>query len=224
MKLKKIASLALAGIMAVSMLAGCGDGTTNPGNPDDPVVVPETGIVAAVNNGQDAANDVKINFTSSSSLDALLSNAVKAFGEGANNTNLTNRIAALTGMPTNVAALQKYTGMTNTADVAHKSNKVADNADGVVVEAISAFTITGAFNEDVAMKRAAETINDNVVNMKATSYKKDSTMGGQDYCDYSYTGNVSMVSVEKADGATIYCFAYTIAQTTHVKTLDPAKA
>ena len=32
MKLKKIASLALAGIMAVSMLAGCGEGT----NQEDP--------------------------------------------------------------------------------------------------------------------------------------------------------------------------------------------
>ena len=223
MKLKKIASLMLAGIMAVSMLAGCGEGTTNPGNPDDPVVVPETGIVAAVNNGQDAANDVKINFTSSSSLDALLSNAVKAFGEGANNTNLTNRIAALTGMSTDVAALQNYTGMTAN-DVAYNGNKVKDNADGVVVEAVSAFTITGAFNEDVAMKRAAETIDDFIDDLKATSYEKGTTIGGQDYCDYSYTGNVSMVSVEKADGSTIYCFAYTVAQTTHVKTLDPAKA
>ncbi|OUN69019.1 hypothetical protein B5G12_11740 [Faecalibacterium sp. An58] len=223
MKLKKIASLMLAGIMAVSMLAGCGEGTTNPGNPDDPVVVPETGIVAAVNNGQDAANDVKINFTSSSSLDALLSNAVKAFGEGANSTNLTNRIAALTGMSTDVAALKKYTGMTAN-NVAYNGNKVKDNADGVVVEAVSAFTITGAFNEDVAMKRAAETIDALIYDMKATSYEKGTTIGGQDYCDYSYTGNVSMVSVEKADGTTIYCFAYTVAQTTHVKTLDPAKA
>ena len=223
MKLKKIASLMLAGVMAVSMLAGCGEGTTDPGNPDDPTVVPETGIVAAVNNGQDAANEVKINFTSSSSLDALLSNAVKAFGEKSNDENLTNRIAKLTGMPTNMAKLQKYTGMTGDG-YAHKTNKVADDADGVIVEAVKAFTINNAFNEDVAMKQAADKINDVIAKMKATSYKKDFTMGGQDYCDYSYTGNVSMVSVEKADGTTIYCFAYTIAQTTHVKTLDPAKA
>ena len=32
MKLKKIASLALAGIMAVSMLAGCKDGNGNSGS------------------------------------------------------------------------------------------------------------------------------------------------------------------------------------------------
>ena len=32
MKLKKIASLALAGIMAVSMLAGCGEGIGNSGS------------------------------------------------------------------------------------------------------------------------------------------------------------------------------------------------
>ena len=224
MKLKKIASLMLAGVMAVSMLAGCsGKGTTDPENPGNPVV-PETGIVAAVNDGQNAANAVKIDFTSSSSLDALLSSAVKAFGEKSSDTNLTKRIADLTGMETDMSQLQKYTGMRNTSDVARNTNKVADNADGVVVEAVCAFTVTGAFSEDVAMKQAADSINNVIKDMKATSYKKDATMGGQDYCDYSYTGNVSMVSVEKADGTTIYCFAYTIAQTTHVETLAPAEA
>ena len=224
MKLKKIASLMLAGVMAVSMLAGCsGKGTTDPENPGSPVV-PETGVVAAVNDGQNASNAVKIDFTSSSSLDALLSSAVKAFGENSSNTNLTKRIADLTGMKTDMSQLQKYTGMRNTSDVARNTNKVVDNADGVVVEAVYAFTVTGAFSEDVAMKRAADSINNVIKDMKATSYEKDVTMGGQDYCDYSYTGNVSMVSVEKADGTTIYCFAYTIAQTTHVETLAPAEA
>ena len=47
MKLKKIASLALAGIMAVSMLAGC-NGTGNKPIPRLPAVTTTTGLVSAV--------------------------------------------------------------------------------------------------------------------------------------------------------------------------------
>ena len=54
MKLKKIASLAMAGVMAVSMLAGCSG--TNVDDDNDVVVTPSaSSIVTAVNNGQSAA-------------------------------------------------------------------------------------------------------------------------------------------------------------------------
>ena len=50
MKLKKIASLALAGIMAVSMLAGCnGASSSNPTEPENPVVPNGTNIAGYVN-------------------------------------------------------------------------------------------------------------------------------------------------------------------------------
>ena len=69
MKLKKIASLAMAGVMAVSMLAGCSG--TNVDDDNDVVVTPSaSSIVTAVNNGQSAANAVKVEFTSDSELDA----------------------------------------------------------------------------------------------------------------------------------------------------------
>ena len=62
MKLKKIASLALAGIMAVSMLAGCKD------NPTSTVahqpVTPVTGAAAIVNGELNAKKDV-ISFSDS---------------------------------------------------------------------------------------------------------------------------------------------------------------
>ena len=50
MKLKKIASLMLAGIMAVSMLAGCKDGASSNTPDDDTVVTPvATGVAAGAN-------------------------------------------------------------------------------------------------------------------------------------------------------------------------------
>ena len=217
MKLKKIASLALAGIMAVSMLAGCNGGSSS-SNPTDPET-PATGIVAVVNEGQDKNNDVKINFTSNSSLDTMLSSAVSAYGENVNAVALLNRMADLTGLNKTMSDLQHYTGM-QADGYAHATNKVMDGVDGDVNERIDAFIIADALNEDVAMKEAAEMINSVITNMKATSYQKDHTIAGQDYCDYSYTGSVSMVSLTKANGNTIYCFAYTVAQTISVKTLE----
>ena len=50
MKLKKIASLALAGIMAVSMLAGCKSNPADPETPNEPVVPTTSSIGEYVNN------------------------------------------------------------------------------------------------------------------------------------------------------------------------------
>ena len=235
MKLKKIASLMLAGIMAVSMLTACGEGKTDPENPDNPVVVPETGIVAAVNNGQNADNDVKITFTSDSTLDAALASAVKAFGEEPKSSDLYTRIMALTGIEGNMdlisGGMHQYNGMLHGDHVAgewlaNHFNEAEDKANGDVVTALETVVINSAnkLTEEMAMKKLADDIDDKIYDLKATSYEKGTTKGGQKYCDYSYTGNVSMVKVVKADSTVNYCFAYTITQTTSVKTLAPAEA
>jgi len=237
MKLKKIASLMLAGVMAVSMLAGCsGNNTTDPENPDDPIVVPETGIVAAVNDGQNVDNDVKITFTSDSNLDALLNSAVQAYGENPSATELYNRINALSSFDGEFNQISSgehtYNGMMSGSNVAGTPivvatgavyNEAKDGADGDVVTILGTRVINSAtkLTEEMAMKQVASEIDKQIANLKATSYKKGTTMGGQKYCDYSYTGNVSMVKVVKADSTVNYCFAYTITQTTSVKTLAP---
>ena len=234
MKLKKIASLMLAGVMAVSMLAGCsGNNATDPENPDDPIVVPETGIVAAVNDGQDADNDVKITFTSDSNLDALLNSAVKAFGEAPTSGELYGRILALTGIEGGMSLISggahTYNGMANGWQVAgfyeagKGFNEAKDDANGDVVTILETMVVNSSekLSEEMAMKKIADDIDAKIYNLKATSYEKGTTKGGQKYCDYSYTGNVSMVKVVEADSTVNYCFAYTITQTTSVKTLAP---
>ena len=82
MKLKKIASLALAGIMAVSMLAGCS--TTSNEVPQDPTTPPTTTPVSgksAVFEAQlsDLA-DVKITMSDSADLQAALDAAAQNVG------------------------------------------------------------------------------------------------------------------------------------------------
>ena len=73
MKLKKIASLALAGVMAMSMLTACGstiDDTKEPTQPQEPVVAD---VVSAVEKGIKAHNsDLEINVTTSQNMDAAI--------------------------------------------------------------------------------------------------------------------------------------------------------
>ena len=70
MKLKKIASLMLAGIMAVSMLAACGEGKGNSSSSSSSSQPTTTGVVAAVESGIKSWNsDLEINVKSSGKFD-----------------------------------------------------------------------------------------------------------------------------------------------------------
>ena len=70
MKLKKIASLMLAGVMAVSMLAGCAEANAN-STPDPQPEQPTTSnVVAAIQNGIDSHNpNLEVTVMSSNMLD-----------------------------------------------------------------------------------------------------------------------------------------------------------
>ena len=69
MKLKKIVSLALAGIMAVSMLTACGEGADNDENNK---VVPTSNVVTYANNALTASQKEYGAFIGSSDLDTQL--------------------------------------------------------------------------------------------------------------------------------------------------------
>ena len=71
MKLKKIASLALAGIMAVSMLAGC-NGANDPTEPENPVVPAGSSIASYVNALLSKDEAKNIEFTDEASLRTAL--------------------------------------------------------------------------------------------------------------------------------------------------------
>ena len=76
MKLKKIASLALAGVMAVSMLTACGNTVSEqPTQPEQPTN-PATGYSTMVGNNLSAAAKSKVTMSDSSDLDAALKSAM----------------------------------------------------------------------------------------------------------------------------------------------------
>ena len=76
MKLKKIASLMLAGIMAVSMLTACNTTSNGDSNDDDVIVTPptDTSFAAAVNGELSGPQKAVITFGSDSTLASVLNN------------------------------------------------------------------------------------------------------------------------------------------------------
>ena len=203
MKLKKIASLALAGIMAVSMLAGC---KSNPADPENPTA-PETttGIVAAVNNGQDKTNEVKVNFTSSSALTNALKGYLATKGDSVTNLNNMNLTAQL--------------GRTFDNNFKDDTTVASSESikDGTVFERIYYATpiVVGTnsypLNEGAALELLVENVDYVVSGLKTQSAK---VQQGQEFYKYEYTGEISdLVSVKTAEGKTYYFAVYTIAQT-----------
>ena len=215
MKLKKIASLMLAGIMAVSMLTACGGNTVNDGeNNNGTVVVPTSSIVTAVNNGQDATNDVKIEFTSDASLDAALTKAVDAIGESPFGLNW--QMKRLTGMD------YGFDDMLGSKDSIHET---LITMDGNKMERFEAFPLMSAFADKAAAeKAAAKYIDEEIVSQLDDTTLTDKTQYNTKYADLAYTGSVSMVSATANDGTVNYYVAVVITRTVNVKTLKPAEA
>ena len=81
MKLKKIASLALAGVMAVSMLAGCSTTSNEPQDPTTPpTTTPVSGKSAVFEAQLSDLADVKITMSDSADLQAALDAAAQNVG------------------------------------------------------------------------------------------------------------------------------------------------
>lgn len=101
MKLKKIAALALAGVMAVSMLAGCGDASSNNNNSQKPgeeePEVPASQVVTLFNNGQAANNKAEVKFTTDSDFENDLAQIVSLQGGEFNLNDLEANLKAVSG-------------------------------------------------------------------------------------------------------------------------------
>ena len=85
MKLKKIASLMLAGIMAVSMLAACGGNTVNDDDQDDDTIVTpvDDSFAAAINGELNTAEKNTLTITADSNLEAILNKVADKFDDHA---------------------------------------------------------------------------------------------------------------------------------------------
>ena len=216
MKLKKIASLALAGLMAVSMLAACGGNNSSNNGGASSEGTTSTGIVSALNNEQDT-----IDFVSDSTLSKNLEDAVKAMTNKKNDSELQSWINKFSG-------IASWTGN----EFYNDSNKLAfdgNSASGTSLDKVNPVTavkgvvIDNALTEEYAVSKAVKELTTEIDKLKADDLQKDGDdykIGGtvtlskdnSKYHTYDYTGKVSMTSVKNTDGTTYYYFVMVVTQ------------
>ena len=209
MKLKKIASLALAGIMAVSMLAGCKD---NPSSSSEPTTPPETvtGAAAAINAELDENKD-QISFENNSVVEDLLTNyytnnpitVTEASSAGTVvNSGTTMKIGS-DPMDSVIAVLNADAiGGFHTSSGGVRFSQNTDKTTNVEIYVLNAERLT----EAGALKLVGQYIDDLVLPEEGTA--------GAANKDYSYTGSVAAVEAHTdGDTASAWVIAVTITQT-----------
>ena len=216
MKLKKIASLALAGIMAVSMLAGCGEAASS----SEPTTPPETvtGAAAAINAELDNNKD-KISFDNDSVLQNLLTdfyakNPIRAGFAADVDTVVNPQNVNDDIVKTILSVLNVKNDMATFND-----GKLNNKADMYVCNSINTKKVTGVelyilnadkLTEAGALKMVGQYIDDLVL-------PEEGTAGAADK-DYSYTGSVAAIKAQ-TEGKTesVWVIAVTITQTPSAK-------
>ena len=209
MKLKKIASLALAGIMAVSMLAGCGEAASS----SEPTTPPETvtGAAATINEELDK-NARQISFTENNQVanwltDYYSNNNVTFANANAAATDVaTGKVADNTSVANGVKALlnaENYdfvaSGNANVSVLGTVNNKEITN---VAVYVLNAEKLT----ESNALKLVGQYIDDLDLPEEGTGTAVEK--------NYTYSGTVAAIEAStKGETSSVWVIAVTITQT-----------
>ena len=207
MKLKKIASLMLAGVMAVSMLTACGGNTTDDTQkPEEPNVTPSTSASAQtlVNNMSKEAQN-KVTAVSNGDLDAALKSAVEdyfsnadivkygslfeieqnAYGAGKNDARETDIGEAL------VTNLKPYT-----TEISKLGDLSDDKTDPFT--AVEVYGVNGSVTDKDVLEQLGHKITQSVENLKTDGkyYVDGKNNDGKvmNYVDYDYEVSVSIVT------------------------------
>ena len=190
MKLKKIASLMLAGIMAVSMLAGCksGDSNKNDAGSSSSEVVNVDGAAAAINN-ELTKNKGKISFENDSDMDKQFAayfalNPIHADNWEDKDNEEYAAVANLNTATVNATG----TGYTTLATLMSAANKNAKETNLTVY----AFN-TKVFSQAAALKYVGQKIDDLVL-------AEDNSTAGNDGKMYDYSGKASVLEVKSEKG------------------------
>ena len=187
MKLKKIASLMLAGIMAVSMLAGCKTGTTtddekNPTTPATP------SVVTYANDALNAAQKGVITFEGSTDLDTILKDVATNPDNLSSDTietifgdlNIRSSVTAAAG--TSVKVLQSKVADKLTGERVTGFNANTVPADKASQKINHVFAVSGALEEKEAIRRIIDDYDQYITDAHFPSFVSDTN--GRYSCDY----------------------------------------
>ena len=205
MKLKKIASMMLAGVMAVSMLTACGGNTTDDTQkPEEPNVTPSTSASAQtlVNNMSKEAQN-KVTAVSNGDLDAALKSAVEdyfsnadvvkygqvfeiyPYGYGVNPSDA-RRTDIGEALVKNLNAYDDEIG---------NLNKIGFKADART--AVEVYGVNGSVTDKDVLEQLGHKITQSVENLKTEDTTKyDNATHVQQYIDFDYEVSVSIVTAD----------------------------
>ncbi|OUP27573.1 hypothetical protein [Faecalibacterium sp. An192] len=210
MKLKKIASLMLAGVMAISMLTACGD----KGSSSSSSEVPETNdLVSKVVAELDEDITKKVTFTADSSLQDTLNEMIAYYGYQNSMSNFKKE------------NLVKFDTDLKDDELAPLDTTVVSKDDDKQTTTVVAVVKTSDSNDTYVAKKIAAAIEDQYVMtgaiklaglpVKGNDVKSSSTASAADcYYTFEYTGNMAVQSVDDSLGnVTGYVVAFTVTRT-----------
>ena len=182
MKLNKVLALALSGVMAVSMLAGCSGNSGNGGqNGEGEPPVADTTIASVLNEEQaDTNHDVKIDFTYSSSLEAALQKTLGVTGV-VDEEDVDEYLANVLGVDDVV--MSKFCGYSGSGN-----NEVGEQTAVFVYRYNDGKTDTGIAKDVYQNKLDAE------LAKLTTEWEQN---GSEIKWSFDYTGDVAMSKVEE---------------------------
>ena len=204
MRIKKIASLMLAGIMAISMLTACGNTVSEkPEDPtDEPTVTPSSSNAQIVVDNMSKEAQNKVSAVANSDLTAALQNAVEdyftnadvvkygslfeiedtAYGVGRNDARDTDIGEAL------VENLKPYTN-----EIANLNNLSDDKTDPFT--AVEVYGVNGSVSDKDLLEQIGHKIDSEIV---ALDNEGKYAVGGNvaNYVDYDYEVSASIVTAD----------------------------
>jgi len=209
MKLKKIVSLAMSGVLAVSMLTACGDNISEqPTQPEEPDTTPATGYSATFEKRLSDRGDANISMSDNDALNNALKAAMDfasdshiAFDYGINYNHKVNFVEGkVNGTDLNQVAAELIKAADTDKesmgkDVAeifdvlnpndNKDDYKKDNLDVVML-----YVVDGGLSTDAAVMEVADAINGEIESL-VRSYNTKDTNNSTVENVYTYTGSVS---------------------------------
>ena len=212
MKLNKVLALALSGVMAVSMLAGCSGNSGNGGQEgEQPPVV--TGPVGAVISALDSDTTNVVKFSNDSNLQSVLEKVVKNKGNDVSALNASD-LTDVDSKLSNATVISEVGMDSKGVGYTEDSDKKAETYLGVKV-----LSSTQGANESYAVQEFAKTIETTKVynNSKVVADMPEMSgvyNGGDYWYEFEYTGDIAVtVATDAVTGQTTYVMAFTVTRT-----------
>ena len=185
MKLKKIASLMLAGVMAVSMLAGCQTGSNGNGEEPEVPAVPSTSDAASsLHDSMIGTARRKSSPVANADLDAALKKAVDTYFQNGDFDTVDD--------PATVVEVKNkiYDALVDAMGAKKSIQDDLTNEVKKVTTAVKLYAVEASTSDAYALEMVADKIEDSIAGLKLKS-DKDAT--DKEY-DYAYTISASIVT------------------------------